>query len=347
MESLFESIVMPCANELGLRRCSEAHKPAGVTLTCDPELGTGFLWTHCSADEAFAVSVMDVRLGELVSGRYDHPEFYALNLMNANPAFLAWEEGLHAYASGDAAARGLPKSPPSGNIVGYHQPEGTFRSPLPKGTRVRSMELKFSPRFLQKVASRFGIEREIVETACFDLSSASAPSAAELAMRQLFSARPSQLSADMYYEGKVLEIVSILVAERCGRTGAEDASDFDADAAGIDRAVSFIHEHAHESLTLEVLERVATMGHTKLTRLFSNRTGMTPIQYLGSVRMQQASCLLRGTSKPIGEIARAVGYDSPGTFAERFKRETGMSPSRFRQASSAEECARVPLAARR
>lgn len=369
MEAILETLVMPYAHELGLRRCEKSHKPAGITLTCNPAMGTGFFWTHCSTKDSFAVSIMDIRLGELVSARYDHPEFYALNLMDDSPAFDAWREGMHAYAHANGRqatfseqgldckteaksgrpteARPGPRSQrgvvtgveskgkvftgaPSAGVIGYYQAPGTFLCPLAKGSLVRSRAIRFMPQYLTELSDRFRLDREAIEAACFGAAAGPIPPAAELVLRQLFSARPDKRCADIYYEGKVLELVSLLLQEHLGQPQEAGTSCTSQDDLGINRTISYIHEHAFEPVTLETLEKIAMMGRTKLSQVFKDRTGMSPIEYLGSARMEKAIMLLSDSERTVGSIAHAVGYENAGAFSERFKRATGMTPKEFR-----------------
>jgi len=47
--------------------------------------------------------------------------------------------------------------------------------------------------------------------------------------------------------------------------------------------------------------------------------------------MDEAKRLLRETKKNVVEIGLDVGYANPSHFAQLFKRETGLSPSEYRQ----------------
>jgi AraC family transcriptional regulator, transcriptional activator of pobA len=50
--------------------------------------------------------------------------------------------------------------------------------------------------------------------------------------------------------------------------------------------------------------------------------------------MVQARRLLAGTTLPVGEIGRQVGYPDAGYFARLFGRVHGVSPTRWRAAGS-------------
>ncbi|WP_461812121.1 helix-turn-helix domain-containing protein, partial [Faecalimonas sp.] len=53
-------------------------------------------------------------------------------------------------------------------------------------------------------------------------------------------------------------------------------------------------------------------------------------EYLRTVRMDKAKELLMNTTIPINLVAQEVGYQNQGSFAERFRMETGMTPSEYR-----------------
>jgi AraC-like DNA-binding protein len=51
--------------------------------------------------------------------------------------------------------------------------------------------------------------------------------------------------------------------------------------------------------------------------------------------MASALTLLQATSRPVAEIALAVGYASPSRFAVRFRHRFGFSPSAVRSQAGA------------
>jgi len=64
--------------------------------------------------------------------------------------------------------------------------------------------------------------------------------------------------------------------------------------------------------------------------LFAELAGMTPKQYIIAERIKLAKqALLKG--EPIESIAQQLGYTSIHYFSNNFKKETGLSPSEFRQ----------------
>ncbi len=65
-------------------------------------------------------------------------------------------------------------------------------------------------------------------------------------------------------------------------------------------------------------------------RIFKKQFGITPMQYLTKLRMEQAQILLRETNIPIGEIARKLCFYDSQHFSSAFRQYTKVSPSTFR-----------------
>nr|WP_301289699.1 HTH-type transcriptional activator RhaR [Erwinia persicina] len=73
------------------------------------------------------------------------------------------------------------------------------------------------------------------------------------------------------------------------------------------------------------------LSERALKQLFRQQTGMTPGQYLRQLRMCKAKFLLRSTPSLIGDVAALCGFEDSNYFSVVFTRETGMTPSAFRQ----------------
>lgn len=58
---------------------------------------------------------------------------------------------------------------------------------------------------------------------------------------------------------------------------------------------------------------------------------MNYTQLVRSFRIIEAKKMLLTTKDPIESIARQIGYTNPDTFTKVFKKETGMTPTRYRR----------------
>jgi len=98
----------------------------------------------------------------------------------------------------------------------------------------------------------------------------------------------------------------------------------------IEQSVDYIKSHFHRKISLtEVCARTA-LSYPQFIRRFRTHTGMPPQDFIIALRLQKAKTLLQNTELPIGEIAVHCGFENGYYFSNYFKKQTGMSPSRFR-----------------
>lgn len=89
----------------------------------------------------------------------------------------------------------------------------------------------------------------------------------------------------------------------------------------------------HYDLPNPVTEMIQQSGLTSRTfkRRFKKATGFDPLDYVQTLRMEEAKQMLEATSEPIDIIAASVGYQDPNSFRRLFKRVTAISPGQYRQ----------------
>src|SRR5690625_3214744 len=98
-----------------------------------------------------------------------------------------------------------------------------------------------------------------------------------------------------------------------------------------DQVIEWIEYRYNEQVTLEGLADTFKYSVQHLSRLVKNRTGMSPIQYLIHLRMEKAKVILENTDAKLNEIAKRTGYNDLFYFSSQFKKNIGMSPSKYRQ----------------
>ncbi|MFW6154894.1 MAG: substrate-binding domain-containing protein [Planctomycetota bacterium] len=95
-------------------------------------------------------------------------------------------------------------------------------------------------------------------------------------------------------------------------------------------AVRYIREHAGEGLSVnQVLDRVPLSRRT-LEHRFETLFGRTPGEEIRRVRIERAKFVLLDSDAPMSEVARRAGFSDAAYLARVFRRETGLSPSRYR-----------------
>ncbi|QAX28412.1 GlxA family transcriptional regulator [Leisingera sp. NJS204] len=66
-------------------------------------------------------------------------------------------------------------------------------------------------------------------------------------------------------------------------------------------------------------------------RRFRKATGQAPVDYIQTLRVEEAKQLLETTAAPIDEIASEVGYSEPSSFRSAFRKRVGISASAYRK----------------
>lgn len=99
-----------------------------------------------------------------------------------------------------------------------------------------------------------------------------------------------------------------------------------------DKAKLYIDDHfAQSDLSLEVICNYLNVSVTYFSALFKKETGTSFVTYLTQVRMNEATRLLDTTDEKSYVIAGMVGYEEPNYFSYVFKKQYGVSPSKYRQ----------------
>lgn len=73
------------------------------------------------------------------------------------------------------------------------------------------------------------------------------------------------------------------------------------------------------------------LSETGAHRIFKKVTGVSPLQYLLDLRIQEGRRLLEITALSVREIARHSGFADPFHFSRAFRKKTGLSPAQFRE----------------
>ena len=126
-----------------------------------------------------------------------------------------------------------------------------------------------------------------------------------------------------------LSVLSQLFAllELCTAQMQEQTAEAHGSVAAV---VGYIHEHLEAGVSLCDVADALHVNKHYLCRLFKAEMGMTVGAYINSARVVRAKQLLRDGKEPISFVASECGYNEPSVFAKSFKKETGMTPSAYR-----------------
>ena len=98
-----------------------------------------------------------------------------------------------------------------------------------------------------------------------------------------------------------------------------------------EQAKAYIEEHYKESdLSADSLCRCLNVSAAYFSTIFKREVGMSFVAYLTKIRLEHALELLRTTEDKTYIIASRVGYMEPNYFSYVFKKQYGISPSKYR-----------------
>ncbi|WP_072571353.1 HTH-type transcriptional activator RhaR [Enterobacter sp. SA187] len=104
-----------------------------------------------------------------------------------------------------------------------------------------------------------------------------------------------------------------------------------ASEALLDRLITALAGSLNRAFALETFCEQNQCSERALRQQFRTQTGMTINNYLRQLRICHAQYLLQHTELLIGEIAMCCGFEDSNYFSVVFTRETGATPSQWRQ----------------
>ena len=99
----------------------------------------------------------------------------------------------------------------------------------------------------------------------------------------------------------------------------------------IARAIAYLSSHLHKPVTIDDMAAHVGMSRAVLHRKFKQATTMSPIQFMKSMRLNNAAMKIAG-GMTVSAAAMDVGYVSPSQFSREFKRLYRQSPREWSNA---------------
>jgi len=104
--------------------------------------------------------------------------------------------------------------------------------------------------------------------------------------------------------------------------------------SAVQQAQYIIHqEFADPDLSTETIASKVCYHRGSLSRMFHHQTGVTIIDYLTQVRLQEARTLLRHTENKVADVSRMCGFRESTYFCRWLRKHTGKRPSDLRNSA--------------
>jgi len=94
---------------------------------------------------------------------------------------------------------------------------------------------------------------------------------------------------------------------------------------------AYIDSNVYNELSLDIIAENFGITKMHVIRVFKQKFGDTPMQYLAKKKICIAQSLLTGTVMPIKEIAAILRYSNTQHFSTSFKEAVGCTPNQYRQ----------------
>lgn len=126
------------------------------------------------------------------------------------------------------------------------------------------------------------------------------------------------------FSGKIIGLLGIMCA-------IDTPGDQQAYFGILQRAIEYIDSHYIDEISSEHLAELAGVSVPHFNRLFRRILKLSPMEYVLSLRVQEAQRLLSTTRIPMSEIAATVGFYDQSHFTKRFRKVTGVTPLEYRR----------------
>ncbi len=318
MKEMNDSYYRQLFEEMHFRSCPvpDGFPPEGECWQLTSEGGAGYYWFY-EAGDRYNIKIHD----------FWFREDTVLDMRIPEALSVTWYESI----SGEELKpyRKLNCHVVKSFLGGYEP----FRALIHRNIPIRSIGIEYRPAYYDSyLKEQYGdlyqsptdAFRSIDETADF-------PEMIRL-LKELWQYRGEGLPATLHYDAKAAEALSLIFERHRKRNQRKPPRLSETDQAMLQSLASYIGDHYADSLSIEMLARIACMGTTKLKRCFRDYFDCTVADYIQRVRIDQAEHLLAYTDLPVGEVAKAVGYTAAGHFADLFHRAKGTLPLEYRRA---------------
>lgn len=133
---------------------------------------------------------------------------------------------------------------------------------------------------------------------------------------------------DRLLADSLVAALAMRVAQRFAPAAPQDAPDLP--HPRLRRVLDYIEAHLGQDLTLAELAGIACLSPCHFSRSFKESVGLGPQRYTVQRRVERAKALLRHGTGSLADIAAAAGFADQSHFTAAFRRETGVTPGRFR-----------------
>jgi transcriptional regulator GlxA family with amidase domain len=101
--------------------------------------------------------------------------------------------------------------------------------------------------------------------------------------------------------------------------------------AVIARCQQWIAQNYPVAQPVAQMTRLSGLAERSFARRFQQATGMAPLEYVHTLRLEEAKQMLEAGNEAIEAVANEVGYEDAAFFSRLFRRKVGLTPVQYRR----------------
>ncbi|RZU02382.1 GlxA family transcriptional regulator [Rivibacter subsaxonicus] len=99
----------------------------------------------------------------------------------------------------------------------------------------------------------------------------------------------------------------------------------------IARCQEWAAEHYRSEAPVATMAQMSGLAERTFQRRFVQATGLAPLEYVHTLRLEEAKQMLESTELAVEAIALEVGYQDASFFGRLFRRKLGLTPAQYRK----------------
>lgn len=318
MQSTMENWNAHIIEPHGFSLCEDhPYGSLGKCWKLSPEIGEGLIWAYGEKD------LFDIKIHDF----YYHKDTLVESEISGYLSIIYYDsisgEQLTPYRRINARC--------IQSVVGNDEP---YKIWIHKKIPVRSIGIGIAPAYYEEYMKIHYPEEYCNPNAAFAMLNQEEifPELVVL-LKQVECYRGEGMAAKLFYNGKVAEVVSMLLSRLKNQSKKKFSNSkiSKLDLKQIELAAAYINDHYASEIPLEQLAGFACMSLSKFKLQFQKVYNCSVTRYIQQRRLSHAECLLTTSDLTIGQIAKSVGYSTSSRLSELFRQSTGLTPVKYRK----------------
>ena len=103
------------------------------------------------------------------------------------------------------------------------------------------------------------------------------------------------------------------------------------DDALMARCQAWAAQHYDQDSPVTAMAAFSGLSERSFKRRFARATGMSPLEYVQTLRLEESKQMLETTELSVEAVAGQVGYEDASFFGRLFRRKVGLTPAQYRK----------------